>query len=371
MADDQNQRFAMKTVEGVELVHMNGKIYVPLSLRERIISWYHQFLVHPGRTRMEATIRQNFTWPGLTPQVDNYCKTCHECQLFKKQRKKYGHLPPKQAESSPWTTVCVDLIGPYKVRTPRKVHELRAMTMLDPATGWFEIAPINKPNSDETQRAFDSYWLARYPRPREICFDNGKEFKWLFAELCENMGIGKKPTTEYNPQANAMIERVHQVLGNALRTFELENQQLSKINPFEPFLTATAYAIRSTYHTTLKATPGQLVFGRDMLLPTQFKADWASIALRKQKLIDESNARENKKRIQHEYKVGDKVLLERPGIQPKMSAPRDGPFEVVHVSTNGTVRIQKGAVTQRVNIRRLTPYFERSPSGSVCHSTTD
>lgn len=371
MADDQNQRFAMKPVEGVELVHMNGKIYVPLSLRERIISWYHQFLVHPGRTRMEATIRQNFTWPGLTPQVDNYCKTCHECQLFKKQRKKYGHLPPKQAELSPWTTVCVDLIGPYKVRTPRKVHELRAMTMLDPATGWFEIAPINKPNSDETQRAFDSYWLARYPRPREICFDNGKEFKWLFAELCENMGIGKKPTTEYNPQANAMIERVHQVLGNALRTFELENQQLSKINPFEPFLTATAYAIRSTYHTTLKATPGQLVFGRDMLLPTQFKADWASIALRKQKLIDESNARENKKRIQHEYKVGDKVLLERPGIQPKMSAPRDGPFEVVHVSTNGTVRIQKGAVTQRVNIRRLTPYFERSPSGSVCHSTTD
>ena len=42
-----------------------------------------------------------------------------------------------------------------------------------------------------------------------------------------------------------------------------------------------------------------------------------------------------------------------------MSAPRTGPYEVVHVSDNGTVRIQKGAVTQRVNIRRLTPYFER------------
>lgn len=107
-----------------------------------------------------------------------------------------------------------------------------------------------------------------------------------------------------------------------------------------------------------------------MLLPTNFKADWASIALRKQKIIDESNARENKKRIPDEYKVGDKVLLERPGIQPKMGVPRDGPFEVVHVSTNGTVCIQKGAVTQRVNIRRLTPYFERRPSGSVCHSTT-
>jgi hypothetical protein len=363
--NDRKEHFHTKEVEGVELIHYDGKIYVPPSLQERIIGWYHEFLVHPGKTRMEATIRQNFTWTGLTPQVTEYCRTCHECQMFKKQRKKYGHLPPKKAEFRPWTTVKVDLIGPYTIKTPKNKHELRAMTMIDPATGWFEIAPIVKPNSDEAQRAFDSYWLARYPRPREIGYDNGKEFKWLFSELCDNMGITKKTTTEYNPQANSIIERVHQVLGNALRTFELEKQELSTKNPFEPFLTATAYAIRSTYHTTLRATPGQLVFGRDMILPIQFKADWASIALRKQQIINESNKRENKKRIQHHYNVGDKVLVERPGIQPKMGAPRDGPFEVVHVSTNGTVRIQRGAVTQRVNIRRLTPYFERSPSGSV------
>jgi preprotein translocase subunit YajC len=197
-----------------------------------------------------------------------------------------------------------------------------------------------------------------------VGFDNGKEFKWLFAELCENFGLRQKPTTDYNPQANAILERVHQVLGNQLRTFELEKEELPKENPFEPFLTATAYAIRSTYHTTLQATPGQLVFGRDMILPIQFKANWASIALRKQKIINQSNAKENKKRLQHEYKIGDKVLLEKGGIQPKMAAPREGPFRIVKVSANGTVRIQKGAVTQRVNIRRLTPYFERRPSGS-------
>jgi hypothetical protein len=102
-----------------------------------------------------------------------------------------------------------------------------------------------------------------------------------------------------------------------------------------------------------------------MILPTKFKADWAAIALRKQDIINKSNARENKKRIFHEYKIGQKVLLEKPGINPKMEAPLEGPYEVVHVSTNGTVRIQKGVVTQRVNIRRLTPYFDGSPSGSA------
>ena len=369
MHDFKNQgsreRYYEKNVEGVKVIHDNGKIRVPKQLQQRILEWYHQFLVHPGKTRMEATIRSNFTWPNLTKQVEQYCKTCHQCQLFKKQRKKYGHLPAKTAEVKPWQRVNVDLIGPYTVKTPKKKHQLRAMTMIDPATGWFEIAPIIDPTSDECQRAFDSCWLARYPRPAECGFDNGKEFKWLFAELCDNMGLKKKPTTDYNPQGNAIIERVHQVLGNSLRTFELEERELDAHNPFEPFLTATAYAIRSTFHTTLKATPGQLVFGRDMLLPIQFKADWAQIALRKQSRINESNKRENSKRIDHQYKPGDKVLLEKPGITPKMVAPRTGPYEVTTVSTNGTVRIRKGAVTHRVNIRRLTPYHERQPSGSA------
>jgi hypothetical protein len=44
--------------------------------------------------------------------------------------------------------------------------------------------------------------------------------------------------------------------------------------PADHFLSSAAYAIRSTFHTTLKATPGQLVFGRDMVLPINFIADW-------------------------------------------------------------------------------------------------
>jgi hypothetical protein len=40
-----------------------------------------------------------------------------------------------------------------------------------------------------------------------------------------------------------------------------------------PFLSSAAYAIRSIFHTTLKATPGKLLFGRDMVLPIKFMAD--------------------------------------------------------------------------------------------------
>ena len=241
LKDDQKQRYYLKKVEHVELVHYRQKIYVPVSLRARIITWYHEYLVHPGQTQIEETIRSIFYWPGLRTQVEDCVKTRHACQLFKKNCKKYGQLPPKKAETKPWSRVNVDLIGPYTIKTPTKIYELRAMTMINPATSWFEISPINNPNSDTAQRVFDSMWLCRYPRPQECEFDNGSEFKWLFSELCDNFGIKKKTTSDYNPQSNAIIERVHQVLGNALRSFELEKRELEEENPFEPFMSAVAY----------------------------------------------------------------------------------------------------------------------------------
>jgi hypothetical protein len=35
---------------------------------------------------------------------------CKACQLYKGQKKKYGHLPVKNVEAHPWQTLCVDLI---------------------------------------------------------------------------------------------------------------------------------------------------------------------------------------------------------------------------------------------------------------------
>jgi hypothetical protein len=61
--------------------------------------------------------------------------------------------------------------------------------------------------------------------------------------------------------------------------------------PWGPFLASAAYAIRSTFHTTLKATPGQLVFGRDMVLPIKFMADWGEIEQQRQKEMGRNNRR--------------------------------------------------------------------------------
>ena len=83
------------------------------------------------------------------------------------------------------------------------------------------------------------------------------------------------------------------MLGDILRTFELTEQELDENDPWSEFLSAAGYAIRCTYHTTLEASPAQLVFGRDMLLPIKIKADWTRIHQKRQNAINKNNEREN------------------------------------------------------------------------------
>jgi hypothetical protein len=96
---------------------------------------------------------------------------------------------------------------------------------------------------------------------------------------------------------------------DSLRTAEIECREMDEKDHWGPFLPSAAYAIRSTLHTTLKATPGKLVFGRDMVLPIKFMADWGAIEQQRQKEMGRNNRRENASRISHDYKVGDKILL--------------------------------------------------------------
>ena len=356
-----SNKYIAKMIEGTELLTYNDRIVIPTVLQGRIVEWYHCYLRHPGQVRMDETLRQIYYWENMRAMIQRHVRSCKLCQLCKKPRKKYGHLPVKTAEESePWTRVNVDMMGPLTVKTPTKTHQLLVLTMIDPATGWFEVASMKNATAETAMTIMDDVWFSRYPRPQEIGFDNGSEYKSIFKEMVINYGLKRKPSLSWNPQSNGIIERVHQVLTDGLRTFELEKQELNETDPWSPFLAACAYAIRSTYHTTLQASPAQLIFGRDMILPIKFKADWARIRANRQRIMAMSNLRENSTRISHDYKVGEKILLTKPGMLRKLSTLREGPYLVQAVHTNGTLHIKRGAISERVNIRRVAPFIAKS-----------
>jgi hypothetical protein len=67
------------------------------------------------------------------------------------------------------------------------------------------------------------------------------------AQMIKNdYGVKLKPITTRNPQANAIIERVHQTIRNIIRTFNV--QALDTNDPWSGLLTATMFAVRATEH---------------------------------------------------------------------------------------------------------------------------
>jgi hypothetical protein len=133
---------------------------------------------------------------------------------------------------------------------------------------------------------------------------------------------------------------------------------LDEDDPWEGILAATMFAIRVTYHTTLQATPSQLIFGRDSRLNIQFEANWNLIRERKQCIIRKNNEAENVKRIPHTYHVNDKVIFKELEMSKYESNPWTGPCIIHQVKDNGTVTIQRGPVIEPVNIRLIKPYEE-------------
>jgi hypothetical protein len=145
-------------------------------------------------------------------------------------------------------------------------------------------------------------------------------------------------------------------LGNLNRSFQLQDKHYyDPDDPWGGILFAVAFALRSTYHTTLQATPGPLIFGRDMVLNVQHLTDWTAIKARKQQIICKINRIKNSKQIPYHYQVGDLVMLENNSRANKYEQQYSGPYRITQVDTNGTVHLKINAVTDTVIIRCIHP----------------
>jgi hypothetical protein len=140
-----------------------------------------------------------------------------------------------------------------------------------------------------------------------------------------------------------------------------DKRDLDSFFGFKGVLAACRKAMNSTVHTTARATPSQLVFGRDAMLNATFQADWQFIKERKQRLIIQNNKRENAKRKPHAHNVGDVVVVKAGKGRKHGSNPYLGPMRITQVYDNGTVKLVKvadnngGAVSQTWNIRNIEP----------------
>ncbi len=96
-----------------------------------------------------------------------------------------------------------------------------------------------------------------------------------------------------------------------------------------------------------------------MLFDIPFIADWKIVGEHKQRLTDLNTDLENEGRIDYDYIVGQKILVQNKGILCKaQSLWQKDPLTITTVHTNGTFTIQRGNKLERLNIRRVKPFEE-------------
>ncbi len=138
-----DQGLEIKLIENTSCVCKDGRLVIPKPLQVHAVKWYHHYLQHPGHTHLEETMNAAMYWKGKRTTIRSLTKSCQSCQVNKRRSSRYGHLPPKTVLTNPWECLCVDLIGPYTLKGKDGLQiDFMALTMIDPASGWFKIAEL-------------------------------------------------------------------------------------------------------------------------------------------------------------------------------------------------------------------------------------
>ena len=292
----------------------NGKICIPDSKLDEIIQWHHMHLGHLGIKRTSNTIVLHYYHPRLSAHCEDLISRYDACQRNKPALHGYSELTPRNAVNTAWQEVAIDLIGPWTFTIHGAQYTFHALTMIDMVTNYCELICIDNKSAAHVGQKFENEWLSRYPRPQSCTYDQGNEFLgYRFQQHLQRYNIYSKVSTVKNPQSNAVAERLHQTVTNILRSTLYAtppDNQLEAELLVDTALQKAAYAMHATVHTTLKATPGSLVYQRDMILNIPVVADLLDITAWRQQIIDERTMAKNWKQNQPDDQV--LVLVYKP-----------------------------------------------------------
>ncbi len=368
------------------------KLVVPKSLVPEILSACHDnnTVAHPGFSRTLARVRENFFWKGMYKQVKRYVASCHSCiQRRGYDRNQKAPLQPVPTTSYPFQKCSIDAVGPFLTS---KHGNKFLLVITDYFTRYPEAYPVKDIQSSTVASVLIDF-ISRHGLMDTLYSDRGSNFiSQAMMEVCEKMGIKKRHTVSYNPQANGVVERLNKTLVDSLSHLVTESQE-----DWCEQVPLALLAFRTAYHRTIQNSPAFLVYGRDLVMPydlifsSKFRtySDTRSYAqnlvinlqntfeLVKKNLVQ---AAKNQVNSQHSgnftkfIQEGDTVYLHVPAIKPnltkKLCKLNRGPYRVIKKVSPVLFEIcliKNPNDRQKVHVNRLIKVIEREPF-PVCHS---
>ncbi len=137
------KEICFQLIEDTKVLCKNGKLVIQAYLKHRTVSWYHHYLQHPGHLHLEDMMGSMMYWKGMSTNIWRYIKSWKSYQVNQRHSQQYGHVPPKLVITTPWRALCIDLIGPYTLKSKDGSSiDFMCMTMINPTTSWFKIVEL-------------------------------------------------------------------------------------------------------------------------------------------------------------------------------------------------------------------------------------
>ena len=375
---------------------MLQQLVVPISLRDAVLSEYHDSLVgggHQGFDRTYDAIKLKYYWPRMYTEIKTYVSSCDPCQRSKR------HYHGKPAPLTPLPIVApfqrwhLDFVD-FKKTTKGCRHIL---TCVDSFSRWVEAFPIKSADAQTVASVLYKEIFSRYGAPHSIVTDRGQQFKsHLISALCEIFSVKRNFTSAYHPMSNSACERFHSYLKTSLRTYVKDDQ-----SDWPDLLPGILMAYRMTpAMRSTEYSPYYLLFGIQPTLPLDttlipkpslsapHKVRLTSIIknLQVARTIAKENIERNlsknktlydRKAEAPDFTIGDLVLLFTPkvpiGHAAKLHRQWSGPWYIADMGPNNTYRLRHSVNHKEskslIHANRLKHFH--TPDDRIYHPTQD
>ena len=350
----------------IDTLTKRWRICVPMCYRRHILGGCHDDIggSHMGQYKTLDKVGQRFFWIGMAKDVREYVKACEWCSSRKSTRKATEpnliSLPPV---NNPFDRIAVDFVGPLP-KTPDGNKYI--LVFIDYATRWPEAFACKDMKATTVAEIFIREILCRHGAPVKVLSDQGRNFlSDVVKEICEFTRTTKIQTAAYHPQTNGLCERFNGTLYQILSAYTNENQ-----TNWDTMLPIALFGYRMSAQESMKHSPAELLYARQMRLPMDFdlfapKLDFSKRIkdnLRRAQDCIARVAKVNKDRHDSKhsaikYEIGDFVRVSSEVTKVGLSRKLRGdlwskPIEIVEVIENN-VRLEVNGKSKLINMARI------------------
>jgi hypothetical protein len=287
----------------------NWRVFVPLSLRERLLDLQHAEFGHRGVKPITRILTRLVYWPAMRLSIAKWVRACLSCARRKPPRPVRAGLSGSLISTRTFENLFIDFMhGPL----PASDGYIYCLIVVCGFTRYCWALPLKTKDFEEMANALWNGVFSHHGMPATVYSDNelclvSSAMQFLYKTL----GIQRKVITIRHPQGNSIAERLMRYLNSAF-TSCLENY-----TTWTESLDIILFAYRCAAQETTGYSPFSLMYGREPLLPLD-------VTLMPDPARDETKAAVRKPvaRSKHEYVEQMTLKLQRMFIHVRESQDR-------------------------------------------------